>query len=49
VAKWIKAGASCLGMGSNLIRKDAVAAGDFNSVRENVRNVLQYVQDARKN
>lgn len=48
VAKWIKAGAACLGMGSNLIRKDAVANGDFESVRENVRNVLHFVQDARK-
>jgi 2-dehydro-3-deoxyphosphogluconate aldolase / (4S)-4-hydroxy-2-oxoglutarate aldolase len=48
VARWIKAGAACLGMGSNLIRKDAVAAGDFDSVRDNVRNVLQYIQDARK-
>jgi len=48
VAKWIKAGAACLGMGSNLIRKDSVANGDFGSVRENVRNVLQFVQDARK-
>lgn len=48
VAKWIKAGAACLGMGSNLIRKDAVAAGNFDAVRDNIRNVLQFVQDARK-
>lgn len=48
VARWIKAGAVSLGMGSNLIRKDAVAAGDFATVRDNVANVLQYVKDARK-
>jgi len=48
VARWINAGAAALGMGSKLIAKSAVAAGDFNIVRENVRNVLQYVQDARK-
>lgn len=48
VAKWIKAGAACLGMGSNLIRKEAVASGDYDSVRSHVRNVLQFVQDARR-
>jgi len=47
VARWIKAGAACLGMGSNLIPKSAVAANDFDTVRNNVRNVLRYVQDAR--
>jgi 2-dehydro-3-deoxyphosphogluconate aldolase/(4S)-4-hydroxy-2-oxoglutarate aldolase len=48
VARWIKAGAACLGMGSNLIRKEALAIGDYAAVRENIRNVLQFVQDARK-
>jgi len=48
IARWIKAGAVSLGMGSNLIRKDSVAAGDFAAVRDNVANVLQYVKDARK-
>jgi 2-dehydro-3-deoxyphosphogluconate aldolase/(4S)-4-hydroxy-2-oxoglutarate aldolase len=48
VAKWVKAGAAALGMGSNLIRKDAIAAQDYKAITENVHNVLQYVQDARK-
>jgi 2-dehydro-3-deoxyphosphogluconate aldolase / (4S)-4-hydroxy-2-oxoglutarate aldolase len=48
VSRWIKAGAACLGLGSNLIRREAVAAGDFESVSETVRSVLQYIQDARK-
>jgi 2-dehydro-3-deoxyphosphogluconate aldolase / (4S)-4-hydroxy-2-oxoglutarate aldolase len=48
VTRWVKAGASCLGMGSNLIRKDKVASGDFASVRDAVGNVLQWVQEARK-
>lgn len=47
VARWIKAGAACLGMGSNLIRKDKVSAGDFGAVSENVSNVLRFVQEAR--
>ncbi len=48
VARWIKAGAACLGMGSNLIRKDYVSAGNYDGIQENVKNVLQYVQEARK-
>jgi 2-dehydro-3-deoxyphosphogluconate aldolase / (4S)-4-hydroxy-2-oxoglutarate aldolase len=48
VAKWIKAGAACLGLGSNLIRKDDVASGNYAAVSENVANVLRFVQDARK-
>jgi 2-dehydro-3-deoxyphosphogluconate aldolase/(4S)-4-hydroxy-2-oxoglutarate aldolase len=48
VARWIKAGAACLGMGSNLISKEAVAAKDYAAIQDNVRNVLQFVQDARK-
>lgn len=48
IARWIKAGAACLGMGSNLIRKDAIAAGNYDVIAENVKDVLQWVQDARK-
>jgi 2-dehydro-3-deoxyphosphogluconate aldolase/(4S)-4-hydroxy-2-oxoglutarate aldolase len=46
-ARWIKAGAACLGMGSNLIRKDWVSAGNYAAIRENVQNVLGWVQEAR--
>ncbi|HEX9018596.1 MAG TPA: bifunctional 4-hydroxy-2-oxoglutarate aldolase/2-dehydro-3-deoxy-phosphogluconate aldolase [Anaerolineaceae bacterium] len=48
VSRWIKAGAACLGMGSNLIRKDWVSSGQFDLISEQVEKVLQYVQDARK-
>lgn len=47
VSRWLKAGAACLGMGSNLIRKDYVSAGNYDGIRDNVKNVLQYVQEAR--
>jgi 2-dehydro-3-deoxyphosphogluconate aldolase/(4S)-4-hydroxy-2-oxoglutarate aldolase len=47
VGRWVKAGAACLGMGSNLIRKDALAAGNYDLVRENVSSVLQFVREAR--
>lgn len=48
VSRWIKAGAACLGMGSNLIRKEWVAAGDYAAMRENVKNVLGWIQEVRK-
>ncbi|MBN1977404.1 MAG: bifunctional 4-hydroxy-2-oxoglutarate aldolase/2-dehydro-3-deoxy-phosphogluconate aldolase [Anaerolineae bacterium] len=48
VKGWIEAGAACLGMGSKLIRKDLVAAGDFDSIRDNVTRVLAWIQEARE-
>jgi 2-dehydro-3-deoxyphosphogluconate aldolase/(4S)-4-hydroxy-2-oxoglutarate aldolase len=47
VARWMKAGAACLGMGSNLIRKDWVAAGDTAAISQNVANVLGWVQESK--
>jgi 2-dehydro-3-deoxyphosphogluconate aldolase/(4S)-4-hydroxy-2-oxoglutarate aldolase len=48
VSAWIGAGAACLGMGSKLIRKEWVAAGDYEAVRENVRQVLGMIRQARQ-
>ncbi len=45
--EWIKAGAACLGMGSQLIRKESVKAGDYAQISENVQAVLQLIQEAR--
>ena len=47
VKGWIGAGAACLGMGSKLVRKDLVAAGDFDAIRDNVARVLAWIQEAR--
>ncbi len=47
IGRWMKAGAACLGMGSNLIRKDWVSAGNYAGIQENVKNVLQWVQEVR--
>ncbi len=46
-AAWIEAGAACLGMGSKLIRKDWVAAGAYDLIRENVASALKLIQEAR--
>jgi 2-dehydro-3-deoxyphosphogluconate aldolase/(4S)-4-hydroxy-2-oxoglutarate aldolase len=48
VAGWIKGGAACLGMGSKLVRKDLVAAGDFDAIRDHVAQVLAWIRQARK-
>jgi len=45
---WIEAGACCVGMGSKLITKAAVAAGDYASITDNVRRVLTWIAAARK-
>jgi 2-dehydro-3-deoxyphosphogluconate aldolase/(4S)-4-hydroxy-2-oxoglutarate aldolase len=45
---WIEAGACCVGMGSKLITKSAVAAGDYASITENVKQILTWIAAARK-
>lgn len=47
VSRWIKTGAACLGMGSNLIRKDWVSAGSMGAISETVGNVLNWIGEAR--
>ncbi len=47
VQEWIKAGTACLGMGSDLIRKDLVKAGDYHTIRDNIRQVLSWIAEAR--
>jgi 2-dehydro-3-deoxyphosphogluconate aldolase/(4S)-4-hydroxy-2-oxoglutarate aldolase len=47
VKGWIGAGAACLGIGSKLVRKDLVAAGDFDAIRDKVAQVLAWIQEAR--
>jgi 2-dehydro-3-deoxyphosphogluconate aldolase/(4S)-4-hydroxy-2-oxoglutarate aldolase len=48
IQAWIQAGACCVGMGSKLITKVAVAAGDYAAIRENVKRVLNWIATARK-
>jgi 2-dehydro-3-deoxyphosphogluconate aldolase/(4S)-4-hydroxy-2-oxoglutarate aldolase len=47
VSAWIKAGVACLGMGSKLISTKVVVAGDYSAITENVRHVLEWIQEAR--
>lgn len=44
---WFKAGATCVGMGSNLFPKDAVAAGDWTKITELCRTALGIIAEVR--
>lgn len=46
-ADWIKAGASCLGAGSSLITKDAMANNDWPAITASARAFVQAVAAAR--
>ncbi len=43
----IGAGVTCVGIGSKLIRKDLVAAGDWDGIAANVHQVLQWIRGVR--
>lgn len=45
---WMKAGTTCVGMGSKLFPKDRIDAGDWNSITEKCRYSLDIIQRARK-
>jgi 2-dehydro-3-deoxyphosphogluconate aldolase/(4S)-4-hydroxy-2-oxoglutarate aldolase len=44
---WFEAGAACVGMGSKLIRKDLVAAGDWMQISSLVNQTLDLIQTIR--
>jgi 2-dehydro-3-deoxyphosphogluconate aldolase/(4S)-4-hydroxy-2-oxoglutarate aldolase len=47
ISSWIKAGAVAVNMGSNLIVKDFVKAGDFEAIKKRVESCIQWVREAR--
>ncbi|MBN1200860.1 MAG: bifunctional 4-hydroxy-2-oxoglutarate aldolase/2-dehydro-3-deoxy-phosphogluconate aldolase [Anaerolineae bacterium] len=44
---WFKAGIACAGMGSTLITPELVAAGEFDALAGNVRQVLAWIKATR--
>jgi 2-dehydro-3-deoxyphosphogluconate aldolase/(4S)-4-hydroxy-2-oxoglutarate aldolase len=46
-AAFLKAGACCLGVGSQLVEPDAVAKGDFNRIRDLAKQYIAIVKQAR--
>ncbi|MEJ2559664.1 MAG: bifunctional 4-hydroxy-2-oxoglutarate aldolase/2-dehydro-3-deoxy-phosphogluconate aldolase [Anaerolineae bacterium] len=47
IKAWFGAGVACVGMGSKLIRKDLVAAGNWAEITATVRQVLAWIKEAR--
>jgi len=48
IGAWIGAGAAALGMGSKLIRKDLVEKGDWQGIKGQVADCLQFIREARQ-
>ena len=44
---WIKAGVTCVGMGSNLFPKDVIAAGEWKKITEMSKNALSIIKKVR--
>jgi len=44
LSAWFEAGVVCVGIGSKLIVKDLVAAGDWSGIETNVRNALAIIK-----
>jgi 2-dehydro-3-deoxyphosphogluconate aldolase/(4S)-4-hydroxy-2-oxoglutarate aldolase len=44
---WFNAGVACVGMGSNLVRKDWVKAANYPAVRETAQSVLDLIRRIR--
>lgn len=47
IAKWIKAGAACVGLGSNLISKELVAGKNYDGISELTAKVIAWIKEAR--
>lgn len=47
VTAWIKAGAAALGIGSNLITKEAIETGDFELISRRIEQCLLWIKRAR--
>jgi 2-dehydro-3-deoxyphosphogluconate aldolase/(4S)-4-hydroxy-2-oxoglutarate aldolase len=48
ISSWMEAGAAALNIGSNLIRKDLVKAGDFMSMQNMVADCIRWIKAARE-
>jgi 2-dehydro-3-deoxyphosphogluconate aldolase / (4S)-4-hydroxy-2-oxoglutarate aldolase len=47
IAEWLKAGAACVGMGSQLLSSKLLAARDFAAIRSNLRSALGWIRASR--
>ena len=49
LSKWFGAGASCVGMGSQLFSKNLIASGNFAELQDEISDALSLVRSVRKN
>jgi len=47
LSSWIKAGVSCVGMGSNLFPKEVIAAGEWDTISSLCKESLEYIRKSR--
>ncbi len=47
IEAWFKAGVACVGVGSNLISKEPIAAGDFAAIARKTADVLAWISEVR--
>jgi len=48
IRAWFRAGVACVGIGSKLLTKEMVAAGDWDGISRKVAEVLAWIQEARR-
>ena len=48
ITAWFKAGVSCVGVGSQLLREDWIAAGNFAEIAGLTRTALTWIRNARR-
>jgi 2-dehydro-3-deoxyphosphogluconate aldolase/(4S)-4-hydroxy-2-oxoglutarate aldolase len=48
LSAWVKAGVTCVGMGSNLFPADVIAAKNWSAITEKCKEALGYIVAARK-
>jgi 2-dehydro-3-deoxyphosphogluconate aldolase/(4S)-4-hydroxy-2-oxoglutarate aldolase len=47
IAAWFKAGTAAVGIGSNLIRNDLIAASDYATITATTAEVLSWIREVR--
>ncbi len=47
IEEWFRAGVACVGIGSNLISKELLAAGDYAGITAKTADVLRWIREVR--
>jgi 2-dehydro-3-deoxyphosphogluconate aldolase/(4S)-4-hydroxy-2-oxoglutarate aldolase len=47
IKAWFEAGVACVGIGSKIMRKDLIAAGNWDEITRNVHQVLDWIKKVR--